>query len=344
MITTKIVFLSLLSVSWMSAVSAGPRRAAQMDIDTFVQRTIGDADWAPFFHLIDPEILETYFKNSIQRLKGAVDRFQVAVGIRANLDVQVPSIPGQHLTDHLGDLPRLVFLIRYSHLGFLLNIRPVLYDRPILAMITPDDVRCLSFLYRDVAQRPRLLSFEVYMVDLAVLLAMNNEMLGVIQNEFVLGRLERYGCMILSLYQTMETYMRLLTVDSYPSFVANMYNDIHALTGTRIHGYNNLTIQKKLRTLSDAILQVIAIYGSPTGQRGYQWISKIIERQAAIRHYLVYRPLYESDPRYSISDYLMNDLSTLLQQATDGNPAAGWYHGFLAMVNKMKGLVNGPGH
>jgi hypothetical protein len=345
MIATKIVFLSLLSVSWMSAVSAAPQRNPGMDIDQFLLLTNRNEDWTYLFRVMDTVVLETHFKNSIRQLTAVVGHFEVAVGTLANQGVQGPFFPPPYLRHTLGHLPKLVFLIRYFHLNYLLSIRPDHYDRPIVAMITAYYVKCQSFLYRRVTeQRPQLLSFEVCMVDTAVLLAMNNEIIRDIRSEVVRERLDRYGKMILSLYENMANYMRIQTWLPYNDILMNLDRDINTLVGTSIRGYDHPTMQQQLRTLSDAILQVIAIYGSPTGQPGNLWMSRILENYAGIRHYLVYRPWYESDPKYSVSDDLMDDLSLLLQKATDGLPAAGWYQGFLLMVNKMMVLVHGPGH
>jgi hypothetical protein len=323
-----------------------PLRAEPMSLHEFLLETTAHDNWRPFFHLMNPGVLETYFMNSIQQLADAVGVFQGTVINRVNQGQSSSSVPGDHLTNLLGNLPKLVFLIRYSHLGFLLNIRPFGYHRPIVAMITPHDVHILSFLNRAVTERqPELLSFEVYTVDIAVLLAMNNEMLGVIQDPDYHAKLVRYRDMLLSLYQVMANYMRIQTWGPYPHIIVVMLNNIIALAGNEnIRGYENAVIQQHLRTLSDAILQVITIYGTPLGETGDQWISKIMETREGIRHYLMYRPMYESGPRYSISDFLMGDLSAVLEEAIHELENPGWCLAFLVMVNRMKGLVNGSGH
>jgi hypothetical protein len=347
MIATKIVFLSLLSVSWMSAVSAAPYSSA-MDIDTFLREITQDEDWTPIVQIQDLGMVETYFKTSIRHLTDAVDNFEkLDMAIRANRRLQSPSAPPPYLAERLSDLPRLVFVIRYYYLSFLVSFRPVGYYLPIVGMITPDYISRLSLLYRGITQRPEIMSYEVYTVDIAALLAMNNEMLqvGLLQNESFHAWLERYGVMILSLYQTMARYMRLQTSVPYWYFLQNMNNHIIKLEGNKaIRGYENPEIQKQLRTLSDAVLQVITIYGSPPASAGNQLISNIMPTHEGIRHYLVYRSLYnpepDSDPACVISDYLMTDLSDVLKKLRTGNQISKWYQMLLAMVESMTRLAN----
>jgi hypothetical protein len=326
MIIIKIIYLSLLSASWMSAVSAafpgGPSRPTDI-IDTFLLRTSNDEDWAAAFRGMNEWILRAFFWDSIHRLTNAVD----------NYEAHLPREPNRDLCGQLRDLPKLVFLMRYYHLGYLNTINQGGDNTPLVGTINQDYVTSLSFLYRNVAQG-QIMAFEEYAVDIAVLYAMQTEMLGIIKNDFVRQKLKDYQEMIDSLHEAMARYMQIR--NPYSRILEKMIDDITTLEDDGIFGYGRPDIKTIARNLCDAILQVTAIYGSP-GFRGNEWIHTIMKTYQAVQPYLVYRRWY--DNKWPITDDIMSSLAMVLRAVGSGVDNPPWFSQLGIIVNRLMYLL-----
>jgi hypothetical protein len=345
MIATTIVHFSLLSGSWISAVSAVQDPEQQSRIDRFLDSIENESDWTVAYVSLGPDILDTYFVDRVENLKTSVDMYLDNMNVNFNYRVQFAPLPGPGLNVVLNELYRLVYLIKNSNLRILHDLRAMQYfgprvSQPILAVINDRHVRQVSQQYianKRARVRPPL---DSLILDVGLIYSMNKTMLGVFLPRFQPPeRLQRYHDMIKTLHHSMAVYMRIKTRLPNFSTVWSFEMAIDALAVHGIRGYERDQIQKQIEVLSNTILSVIVIYGSDSTP-GTAILSGLLDDDPAIRRYMRVDP-----PPYVDFDIFCHQLLNSLETALEilepeflGRYL--WFYNFRPMVIKLRELGN----
>jgi hypothetical protein len=226
MISSNIFYFSILCISWISFVRAYLTPEQNIEIAGFWNYH-GD-DLHDAFKAVRPSTVDAYYWDWIMNFQYTLGPYLV------NLDVSVLSgqnqapQPDGPLGARLAGIPNIVYLIRYSNLTILKDIKDdwvSMYRKPIssrslLGMI---DDNYVTSVWNDYAtyhtkQQPR--QSEAYIIFLVVLFSMNRTMLDIIPkksplHEYVVPRLGYYQTMINLLLSGIARYMQITTLIPY---------------------------------------------------------------------------------------------------------------------------------
>jgi hypothetical protein len=274
---TKIFYFSLLSVPWISAVRpALDDHQRQLRMVWFENLTDTEPDWKIAYDralALDetmPDVLDTYFRQAVYRL-----------GIRVNSYLYYIYTPGYH-PEHFpsehhpyAGLPKLVYMIRYYNIRILHNVKlswgPGVYH-PLLAVINAQYVTNISTLYHEM--KDKQVPFESYMMDAAVLYAMNNAMLFIYHDSQQRKRLQFYGEIAEWLHRELARFMQTTALNQCIQNAREYELQINELEHFKIHGYQDPDIQEMVVQVAHQILFVIAISRShsPAGVEKLAWL------------------------------------------------------------------------
>jgi hypothetical protein len=312
MIATNIVYFSLLSASWMSAVSAYLTTVEREKIERFKSRTDLENNWTEAYHEIKTETLIDYFQECGNRLGRYVERYARRVnfheltedGLRfirsreyhvIDGEIEAP-LPDEKLLNELRGLRKLVFLIRDSNLRTLNDIKqtfsevihlgPILAainkDHPMLAAINDQMIQSVApqYAYIRVVDEGKPIYIEPSIIDVALLYSLNSEMLGFSSD----WKLRRFQTIVKHFHSSISLYLRILTRVPYFDVMVKLSEHIHKLENRQIYGYEDERIQVQLRELCDVILSVVVIYGRWDAD-GKRMFDGLLISHEAIRRY-----------------------------------------------------------
>jgi hypothetical protein len=352
MMSTKIFYLSLLSVSWMSAINAGLNTDPEVTLKWFLGRiSLPHDTWKDAFKEINTEkdrpVLDNFFKEKIDRLKQSVGVYENKM-IHDDVDYaeQSAPLPDGALNTELNGLPRLSFLIRYSNLDVLNNIKLSGIDHPTLATVNTESLAMLPNIYKSIPQTPPVRDFQGFIVDLAVLYAINEEILPVIETKLPEhhSKLHIHHLMISDLLPDMVKFMKIRTRVPYVAVVRKLEEDLNERLGIESRGYLHIDIQVLFYRVSNLIIFTVSIYGSPS-KTGVEWLSSLISTQAAVRRFVgIDLPPPYFDPYYHPS--LLTAFDTVIGLIADesvGSPERNppWFDQLRPIKNLMMKLL-GP--
>jgi hypothetical protein len=346
-------YFSLIYVSWILVV-AGSADLSPMQgrtIDLFKYATDHEPNWTFAYNSIHPDLLDTYLSNCVQELHRRVKIHLNHIYAPGN-HRGIPSRPHPY-----NGLPKLVYLIRYSNIRILNNIKSFLgpgdYD-PLLEKINDEHVAYMSTLYVVMKRQKR--PIESYLVDVAVLYSMNKRMLNIHRPSHQPPRLRFYQTLIRSMHHDLARFMQstseLLTVAKFqqlesqvnalsPSNIHGTLNQNKSINQSNIHGYDRPEIQAQIYHLAHRILYVIVIYGSSSAV-GLEMISSLLysDSHRAVRLFLNVEPrtvpLLER-PFHELLLSLATGLSNISHVFKPGHP---WFGKLLQMVEMMMLLGN----
>lgn len=302
--------------------------------------------WGPAFEKINPATLEEFVINpGIESLKTAVDNYETSMVGIVKYPVHLPLEPDWILISELNQLSLLVFWIMHYNLDYLkVGIMAARCDHPIIHTIDPYYPTGLPVMYRNMVEWRETPTIEAFTVDILVLLEINNEIRGDIENvRDVRRKLDRYRRMTLSLYETLAKFTQIRTWVPYNHVLFHSEDEINADEANGVRGYGADEIQHKLRRLFNAILSVIASYGS-TRWTGDQWFPHIMQTYPTIKAYLVRRVSYHPG-HLAITDHILVSFCIVVQEFIADFPPGPvtprWFPNFLRMLNKMGTLAHG---
>jgi hypothetical protein len=278
MISSNIFYLTFLSVSCMSFVRAPLTPQQTIEIGTFWNSELADLHDA--LQAVPQSTLDAYFSDCIlifqNTLGPYLDNLHETV---RNGKKKAPS-PGEQLARALAGLPNLVYLIKYSNVCILndlkwkfLSIYPESIDsESILGIINDENVSDLwndYVTYRtSLARRP----LESYVLYIALLFSMNRTMLDLTPQiqcleARLVQRLANYQTMIIWLHTEMARYMRIKTLRPYSKTFLDFKVKLDELaTEVMTEEDRTAKIRDHAVNLSHAILPMIAIYGRPAAR------------------------------------------------------------------------------
>jgi hypothetical protein len=277
MVSFNTFYLSLLSVSWVSTVSAA-LTVEQVEALGWFRFNIHNHGLAAAYSAVHQPLVDAYISDYIEQFHRTLNPYLNFVCNGQN-PAPPPSVDSE-LTQSLNGIPRIVQLIGYSNLSILRDFKLALLptnpqsigDQSIFGRI---DDRYLTRVSDEfgidptIPQRPWLGTQTVY---LAALISMNNTMHSLVRrfNFQSMGatllqrqRLVRYQDMITRLYNGMVQYLRIHTMLPYYDTVQDIRNELTELADSPISRARSSQIQSIAEDLSHAILSMIAIYGLP---------------------------------------------------------------------------------
>jgi hypothetical protein len=349
MIATNIVYFSLVSAPWMSAVSVTLTRTQRQYIARFERRTNSDDNWTEAHDAIGRMTLDDYFTERVEKLESGIyhyartlnfheyninhDQFIRSVDYRSiDGEIEAPH-PNPELLKELRGLRKLVFLIRDSNLRILNDIKQALGNRHLpstLATINDQKIQSVAARYADVrvqeAERPMWI--EPSIVGVALLYSLNTAMLNHVPNE----RLRRYQTLINKLHDCVSLFMRIQTRVPYFDTMDDLSRDTWILENSRTYGYGDDRIQTQFRELSDAILSVVVIYGS-WEMDGKDMLLALLVSEGAIRRYMDLDPT-PVDPVDVWSDQVLEILAAAVTW-TVNHP---WHRQLGDLVKRLRRL------
>lgn len=330
----------------MSAVNAGLTREEDRIVKRFLRRIqAADDNWAAAFKDIESDraVLDKFFKQKIKTLKTTVAEYENTMK-RNNVDYAVELSPQPHdaLIKELDTLPMLSYLIMYSNLDVLNNLKVFGVDNKILTMINSDVLWTVEKACKGIPHTPPVRDFEDYIIDLAVQYSLDEEILDVDQGQLsaLHTRLKRHHLMISKLLAAMATFMKIRTRVPYFKKVEDLENELKGLLATSNRGYHDTEIQSAFDRLTEVIMSAIAMYGSPMAD-GTEWFSHTVANKAVQRYLKLDPQRIEADPDYpplflaGIAPAL-ELIANESQGSRKNNPP--WFDRLLPMVAMMNNL------
>jgi hypothetical protein len=275
MISVKIFCLSLLSVSWVSTVSAALTIDEVEGLQSFMHKLRKDG-LASAYAAGHQQALDAYFLEYIHLFHQVLNPSPDTVRHGPN---PAPR-PSEELNHELDGLPNLVQLIRYSNLSIIHDLKLFLLPRDpgsvdensIFGRV---DDRSLTRVSADYGTEPTIpvtpwLGTET--VYLAALLSLNNTMLRLVRpfDLQLMGatlvqrqRLVRYQDMITRLYNGMARYLQNRPLLPYYEAAREIQNELIQLANSSVSPARSSRIQTVTERLSHTILSMMAIYGLP---------------------------------------------------------------------------------
>jgi hypothetical protein len=160
MFASTIVCFYLISSSWMSAVSVEPNGSQKVIIRAFLDRLHAGDSLADAVDNTQREALDAYCRWKIDDLTAHVNKYLSPTHMDPNIDYSSdrPHPPGADFTAAWKEIPYLVYLIRYSSLRLLNDLKQDLNRRghhispqSILAVINDEYVGDVSVNYGDAS-------------------------------------------------------------------------------------------------------------------------------------------------------------------------------------------------
>jgi hypothetical protein len=158
----------LFSVSWTSAVSVVLDVQQRGIIDLFRQRLQGGNHLANAYDTTNLVALDAYYLEWIDSLMNHVDNYLNHMDANVDYVKHAPSDPDLAFNSTLDELSNFVYLIRYSNLSILNNLKRDLGPISaafILVIINDQYVRSVSEQYGINKNAPAERSFETNIVD-----------------------------------------------------------------------------------------------------------------------------------------------------------------------------------
>jgi hypothetical protein len=361
MIASKLFYLSLLSVSWMSAVSAGLTSHQRQHIQRFLNNLDnghGLVDMIQLFFPPSPEIysdvfqpmLLDYFSEWIGRFGLAVNHYlQIELDLFIS-DRYLPPARDPDLNQEWNVLPRVVCLIKYSNISFLNGLmRTFAIDHYPLGMINDAYLRSVSNLFPLGNPTEEESSFEPYILEVAVLFSMNQIMLPRIPAENLIhATLVRYLDISFRLHYHMARYMQLDSLIPYSWTFNSLKHEFDRLETMEDNILRTDDLRTALELWSNAVLSMIAIYGTPSINQspytpGTEKICALLNNQWSVRRLMgwQYHSTLGIPSWYKI---LLNTIAaeldlTLIETVYGARHP--WVSGIRPMITQAKELIRG---
>jgi hypothetical protein len=251
----------------------------------------------------DPDAMEAYISERIDDLTRHVNTYLRKIDKTVDYENNLPPGPDPDFNLLLGGLPNLIYWVRFANLRILNTIKwkcfredipPSLTDRgTLLGPISRGYLTTIADSYEIEKDAPAERRIETNIVEIAILVSMNNEML-----QTMIGRrvcfdsdhpllylsLERYQNLTIQLHDAMARYMQVQTRHLFVNDFEALKNKIDASVGI-VRGINNIAISDYVVELSRLTLSAIAIYGLPTSD-GTELICGILHTNQALRHFI----------------------------------------------------------
>jgi hypothetical protein len=284
MISSKIFCISLLSLSWISAVRAVPTDQQIAEMKLFVENIKLLGSLGAAYAEVDKQKLDAYLSEYIDQVYITVEHYlgNLPEAVR-NGQGPAPA-PEKHFQDALNWFPMCVDFIWYVNLNIIndlkktwLSVYPQSLDwLDILAKIDDTYLTEVSEEYDDTRVEPGTL-FQLgthlhRIVHVAASLSMNDAMSSLLRGSYfhlmyptLVERLERYRYMIVQLYNEMAQYMRFQIPREYAGIIQDIDHRLIELANREVlpsalHQWAQ-EIQQAANSLSLAILSMMAIYG-----------------------------------------------------------------------------------
>jgi hypothetical protein len=334
MVVAKMLYFALLSVSWIVSGRPDLSPEERHEIALFQYATDHEPNWTPAYNKIGPELLDIYLSECVEDLNNRVETHLNHINPAGNH----PGLPVA--SDPYEGLPKIVYLIRYSNIRILNEVKSYLGPRdydPLLAEINDEYVAYISTVYQIMKQYQ--LPIETYLIDVAVLYLINNRMLNMHHPFQQPARLRYYQDMIQRMHHDLGRFLQTIS-HPFDNFQQLEYQ-INALAASNIRGYERSEIQAQVYRLAHRILYVIVIYGSFSvdgSEMIYSLLSSELNR--AVRRFLNLDPpndLPLESPFQQLLLSLDTGLLNLSKVFQSGHP---WFERLRQMVKTMMGLGN----
>jgi hypothetical protein len=344
MIAIKIVYMSLLSASWRTAVSRDWPPGEALIINHYLHLTENRNDWTTAYDRRVRPTLDIYFSDRVDSVAHWVTDYFANLNDQVDYTQNSPPGPGPELHEALLGVRKLVFMIRYANIGLLNDIKKALLvggpiNLPdILGGIDDAAVASVPTDYAIVKRAGPRIWVEAYTVEVAVLFSLNKSMLNHLQGVYQSDRLQYYQGMIDRLHQHLSRYLRIQTEFKYIGDMFRLHTHINGLFAAGIHGYGDRRIKGVLEGVANAILSVVAIYG--TGRdvaNGKDMLSILLENVWEIRRYLKLDriPFVHLDV---FSDLLSGHLRQIVGNIFPHLMMFEWYYQFIPMLDRIRAM------
>jgi hypothetical protein len=295
MVASKFIYLSLLSVFRISAVSAVLTLEQSAIIHQFQYMLQDGFRFGDLCDATNPDAMREFISDEILKLKDGVNIYLGQMNPTVNYEYFPAPTPVPTVNAVLNGLPKLIYLVRYTNLRILNTIKQS-FEPPgpqsigpgtVLGVINETYVTEVSNQYEINKFTPPGRSFTNNMLEILSLYSMNRKMLAAISSDSLpFGMLNRYQGMIRELQGAMAGYMAVQNRCLYADQIQVWENQIFQFQGRRIRGRNNATISNCVSKLSNATILVIAIYAVPPTLSGCEIISNLLDGYTAVRRFM----------------------------------------------------------
>jgi hypothetical protein len=271
MMSSKLFYCTLLSVSCISAVSAVLTGPQLMSIRLFLENTPQELGIA---YRAKPEpTWDAYFSQYIDRLELAVDSYLNNLGDTEENGEIIPPEPVEGLKDALHELTRgkVADLITYSNVRILNQLKTQLrVSDPILQIIRNDYLNRLGEMYRIASPQHVGHFYQPYILEVARLYSMNQAMSDSISDLItrhfrgtippmytnIINRFHNYQNLIIRLHHEMARYLQIQSLGPHDRICDSLNRELDLMGSA-----SRSDFQSAVTDLSNAILSMIVING-----------------------------------------------------------------------------------
>jgi hypothetical protein len=287
MVSTNILYISLLSAGWVWAISA--HQTPEQAVDTFLERIDNEPNWDAAYSEIQPETLDNFLLARFLEIGTDVEYYLNSMThFDANTLLQDPT-----LNNIVKDLPGLIYLMRYANLTLLKRYKlswPEGGRGSPLGAIDDAYLNIVAARYHLQKGKPVSSGFMGYMFDVAVLFSMNESMevrrAGQRLPIYVQTKFENYQLMINRAEKTMARLMRIATPSPYVATLVELMREGTRIFDSTLCGYGSHEIQSLIQRVVHLILPAILMYGDPSDEASPAVFSNLLRGHQIVRHFL----------------------------------------------------------